>query len=202
VLPTIILAAGYSSRMGSPKALLPDGHGRLFVTRVIASVIEAGLSDIVVVAGDHHREIQQAVASEGFAAKPAIVENPNPARGQLSSLWVGMDEVCRPDTEAIVVTLVDIPMVAPATIAHVVEAWRRTRAPIVRPALGVRRGHPVIFDRTVFDELRQTPLDAGAREVVRAHFSEIVNVPVTDQGCIMDVDTPADYQAIVKPSGN
>lgn len=184
--------------MGSPKALLSDGHGRVFVTRVVASMVEAGLTDIVVVTGQHHSEISHAVQSAGFAVTPKVVRNPDPERGQLSSLWVGMDEVCRPETEAIVVTLVDVPMVAAATISDVVEAWRRTRAPIVRPAVGGRRGHPVIFDRAVFDELRQAPLDAGARVVVRAHLDEIVDVPVTDHGCILDVDTPADYQALVR----
>jgi molybdenum cofactor cytidylyltransferase len=197
VVAAIILSAGYSSRMGSPKALLADGQGRLFVTRVTDSMVQAGLTNLVVVTGDQHDEISRAVHAGSSAVTPKVARNPDPSRGQLSSLWIGMDEVCTPETEAIVVTLVDVPMVAPATIVQVVEAWRRTRAPIVRPAVGVRRGHPVIFDRAVFDELRNAPLDAGARVVVRAHFNEIVDVPVADRGCIMDVDTPEDYQAVI-----
>ena len=79
-----------------------------------------------------------------------------------------------------------------------IAAWRRTRAPIVRPAIGDRHGHPVIFDRAVFDELRLAPLDAGAKSVVRAHEDQILNVPVDDEGCVRDVDTPADYEALRK----
>jgi molybdenum cofactor cytidylyltransferase len=66
----------------------------------------------------------------------------------------------------------------------------------VRPAIGDRHGHPVIFDSRVFSELRQAPLDVGAKAVVRAHATEIVNVPVTDAGCLVDVDTPGDYEAL------
>jgi molybdenum cofactor cytidylyltransferase len=83
-----------------------------------------------------------------------------------------------------------------ATVTAVIDAWRRTRAPIVRPAIGNRHGHPVIFDRAVFEELRTAPLDAGAKSVVRAHEAAIVNVPVDDEGCLRDVDTPADYDAL------
>jgi molybdenum cofactor cytidylyltransferase len=81
----------------------------------------------------------------------------------------------------------------------VVETWQRSRAPIVRPAFGARRGHPVIFDRAVFDELRRAPVELGARAVVSAHYEEIVNVPVEDPGCVVDIDTPDDYQRAVRP---
>ena len=60
-----------------------------------------------------------------------------------------MDAVVNADTEGILVTLVDVPMVAVSTVTRVVTAWQRTRAPIVRPAIGDRHGHPVIFDRAV-----------------------------------------------------
>ena len=91
---------------------------------------------------------------------------------------------------------VDVPMVAVSTVTSVIEAWRRTRAPIVRPAIGDRHGHPVIFDRALFDELRRAPLEAGAKSVVRAHEPDILNVIVDDEGCLTDVDTPEDYRRI------
>jgi molybdenum cofactor cytidylyltransferase len=196
VVAGIILAAGDSTRMGTPKALLRDRDGEIFIRRIVRSMADAGLSTPVVVTGRHHALIVEALSS---APLPAfrVVGNPDPSRGQLSSLWAGMDEACQPETEAIAVTLVDVPLVAPSTIRSVVEAWRRTRAPIVRPAVGVRRGHPVIFDRAVFHELRRAPVDAGARAVLSAHFDEIVNVPVDDLGCIVDVDTPEDYRDLI-----
>ncbi len=199
MLPGIILAGGASRRMGSPKALLHDDRGRPFVARVAGSMMAAGLERVVVVTGDDHESIVASLSAADLPVMPGVVRNPQPARGQLSPLWTAMDEGCLPDAEAIVVTLVDVPMVSPATIRAVVDAWRRSRAPIVRPAVGPRRGHPVVFDRALFAELRSAPVEEGARAVVRAHAHEILDVPVDDPGCILDIDTPADYQAHIHP---
>jgi molybdenum cofactor cytidylyltransferase len=194
----IILAAGSSTRMGSPKALLPDPDGRPFVARLTRTFGAAGVTDIVIVTGIQHDAIVAAVATDRPTTYPSFFNNPKPERGQLSSLWIGLDAAARPEVEAILVTPVDIPMVHPSTIRQVVEAWQMQRAPVVRPAVGVRHGHPVLFDRSLFDELRRAPLDQGARAVVHAYADRIVNVPVEDEGCLVDVDTPADYDALIR----
>jgi molybdenum cofactor cytidylyltransferase len=196
VLSAAILAGGDSTRMRSPKAVLRDVAGVPFVNRIVASFYAAALADVLIVTGRHHEEVAAAVAEFTGPARPRLVRNPDPSRGQLSSLWVALD-ACDPRTEALVVTLVDVPFLAVSTITAVVRAWERTRAPIVRPETNGRRGHPVIFDRAVFDELRQAPLEIGARAVVNAHSSEIVNQPVDDPGCIVDIDTPEEYRAAV-----
>ena len=180
--------------MGFPKALLPAPDGRFFIRRIIDAFAAAGIGDIVVVTGVHHQEI---LGSAGIPASSArFVRNPDPSRGQLSSLWAGMDATIGPATEALLVTLVDVPMIEARTISAVIEAWRRTGAPIVRPALGDRHGHPVLFDRSLFVELREAPLDGGAKTVVRRHAARIVNVTVADEGSLIDVDTPADFDAL------
>ena len=181
--------------MGAPKALLTDPDGRFFVLRIVSAMHDAGIGDIVVVTGKHHDEIAEAI---GATAGVRVARNPDPSRGQLSSLHRGMDEVVEPHTAAIVVTLVDVPMARSSTIAAVVDGWIETDAPIVRPRMGERRGHPVLFDRRVFQELRQAPLADGARAVLRAHRAEIVEVEVDDPGCIVDVDTPAEYDALIR----
>jgi molybdenum cofactor cytidylyltransferase len=84
------------------------------------------------------------------------------------------------------------------TVAAVIDQWRRSRAPIVRPAIGDTHGHPVLFDRVLFDELRRAPQSVGAKAVVRAHEREIVNVQVSDEGCVVDFDTPLDYERYLK----
>ena len=134
---------------------------------------------LVVVTGRDHEALVKVMSRAHV--KPLIVHNVDPARGQLSSLWVGMDAVVNADTEGILVTLVDVPMVAASTVTRVVTAWQRTRAPIVRPAIGDRHGHPVIFDSSVLDSLRGAPVDAGAKTVVRAHERDLLNVPVDDE---------------------
>ena len=107
-----------------------------------------------------------------------------------------MDAVVQEDTEALLVTLVDVPMLSAATVAGVIDAWRGSRAPIVRPAVGTRHGHPVLFDRSLFAELREAPLDGGAKTVVRRHETRILHVVPPDEGCLQDVDTPEDYKAL------
>lgn len=192
----IILAAGDSMRMGRPKALLADPDGRPFVARLVRTFVESGCPTIVVVTGRDHGAIAAALAADRLPVDPVVVNNPEPSRGQLSSLWIGLDAAQAPDVEAALVTLVDVPMVSPSTVRRVVDAWRQSRAPIVRPAIGDRHGHPVLFDRSVFDELRRAPLAEGAKAVVRAHADRVVNVPVDDEGCLMDVDTPDEYEAM------
>jgi molybdenum cofactor cytidylyltransferase len=197
MLATIILAAGDSTRMGRPKALLPDPDGRPFVARLVRSFTAAGIDRAVVVTGSQHEAIVKATIADCPPILADCVRNPDPSRGQLSSLWVGLDAVESPDLDGVLVTPVDIPMIRSATSRLVVEAWTRTRAPIVRPAVGDRHGHPVLFDRIVFDALRHAPLSEGARVVVHAYADQLVNVEVDDDRCLVDVDTPADYETVI-----
>ncbi|OFW02436.1 MAG: hypothetical protein A3I61_13315 [Acidobacteria bacterium RIFCSPLOWO2_02_FULL_68_18] len=196
MVAAIILAAGASTRMGRPKALLADPDGRPFVARLARTFVEAGVRDVVVVTGRDHAVVADALVADRLPVRVVVVNNPDPSRGQLSSLWVGLDAASEPTVEAVLVTLVDVPMVSPSTVRAVVAAWRGSHAPIVRPAVGDRHGHPVLFDRAVFDELRRTPLGEGAKALLRAHADRVVNVPVDDEGCLVDVDTPADYEAM------
>jgi len=197
MLASIILAAGDSTRMGRPKALLPDPDGRPFVARLVRTFAAAGLHDIVVVTGSLHGAIAEAIAADQPPVAPNLVNNPQPALGQVSSLWIGLDAAARPGVEGVLMTLVDIPLVRASTIQKVIDEWTRSRAPIVRPAVGDRHGHPVLFDRLLFDALRHAPITEGARVVVHANADRIVNVQVDDEGCLLDVDTPADYHALI-----
>lgn len=196
MVPAVILAAGASRRMGSDKALLVAPGGGFFVSRIVRAFTDAGISDVVIVTGHHHETLAAALDSEAFEIRPRLVRNPDPSRGQLSSLWTGMDAVVGASTPGLLVTLVDVPLIEPAVIARVVAMWRTTSAPIVRPADGDRHGHPVLFDRAVFAQLRAAPLEAGAKAVVRAHADRLVNVPVDSDGCLIDIDTPEDYRKL------
>jgi len=184
--------------MGFPKALLPTSDGRPFVVRIVSTLRDAGVADLVVVTGRDHDAVVDALRQGELASMPTVARNPDPSRGQLSSIWVGMDAVVDTATEGLLITLVDVPTVALTTVSAVIDAWRRSRRPIVRPAIGDRHGHPVIFDRVLFDELRRAPIDAGAKTVVRAHERDILNVTVDDEGCLTDVDTPEDYRKLRK----
>lgn len=193
MIRAVILAAGQSSRMGQPKAALPVGDGGpTFAAAVVATLQAAGVAEVIVVAGAH---LEAVTASVHGLAGVRVVHNAGWRAGQLSSLVTGLDAADAPDLAGVLVTLVDIPRVRPATVAALVQAWRRSRAPIVRPAIGARHGHPVIFDRFTFADLRAAPLDIGAKAVIGAWRDRVLNVPTDDPGVLVDVDTPQDYDA-------
>jgi molybdenum cofactor cytidylyltransferase len=190
----IILAAGQSSRMGRPKAgLLVAEGGPTFAAAIVGTLQAAGLADVIVVAGAHPSEVAESV--RGLAGVQ-VVQNPQWAAGQLSSLLAGLDAVETPDLEAVLVTLVDIPLVRRATVEALLAAWRESRAPIVRPAIGARHGHPVIFDRVTFDDLRAAPATVGAKAVIAVWQARMFNLPCDDAGALLDVDTPQEYDAL------
>ena len=196
----IVLAAGASSRMGQAKAALPLGQtGETVVARVVRTLLEGGVPNVVVVAGAHIDAVRAAMPRHESRAR--VVEHLGWEQGQLSSLLAGLDAIDDPLIEAAVVTLVDVPLVRSSTVAEVIAAWRRTRAPIVRPAEGNRHGHPVIFDRSIFADLRSADPNTGAKAVFAIHRERIINVEVNDEGAFKDIDTPPDYNEVLRADG-
>lgn len=193
MLPAIVLSGGASSRMGRPKALLPIPNTTdVFLTRLVRTLKEAGVEDVVVVAGSDAPAIGAFMEHEMPDVRLLI--NPDPSQGQLSSLLIALSVVDRPGVRGILVALVDHPLVARETVRAVIDAFDRSRAAIVRPARHGRHGHPVLFDRRTFDALRHADLGQGAKEVVHAYARELVDVDVTDEGVFTDIDTPEEYE--------
>jgi molybdenum cofactor cytidylyltransferase len=145
VIPAIVLAAGRSSRMGRAKATLPAGDGHTFLTRIVRTFLDADVDDVIIVVGHDADAIAASFSESGLPAR--FVVNRDYDRGQLSSLLAGLDVIDRPGVTAVLVTLVDVPLVSPATVRAVIDSYRRTRAPIVRPTSGARNGHPLLIDR-------------------------------------------------------
>ena len=192
IVPGIVLAAGRSRRMGRAKALLPLGpRGETFVSRIARTLRAGGAADVVVVVGGSGPQVERALRQE--ALPPRVAVNRTPDRGQLSSVQVGLRAVDRPGVGGVLVTLVDVPLVSADTVRALLAVHDATRAPVVRPARGGRHGHPVLFDRSVFDELRAAT--RSAKEVVSAHLRESIAVPIAEDGPFRDIDTPADYAA-------
>jgi molybdenum cofactor cytidylyltransferase len=197
VIPGVLLAAGKSSRMGRPKALLPIGMtGETFLDRITRTLIDGGIEDIVVVVGADAEAIRSGARNTPGVR---IVDNPDYERGQLTSLLAGLRAIDAPHVSAVLVTLIDVPLFIASTVRALVNAHRERGAAIVRPVSGDRHGHPVIFDRSLFDELRNADLSQGAKQIVRAYASDIVEVPVADEGAFTDIDTPKDYERFIGP---
>jgi CTP:molybdopterin cytidylyltransferase MocA len=198
IVPGVVLAAGRSRRMGRAKALLPTAlPGQTFISRIVDELRMGGVDDVVVVVGPDGPRIGPALAN--LNPPPRSVVNPHPDAGQLSSLLVGLRAISRPGVGGMLVTLVDVPLIDAATVRALLDAHQRTGAPIVRPSHRndpARHGHPVIFGRSVFDELQRADPHLGAKPVVRAHIDDAVEVPVTADGPFLDVDTPEAYERV------
>ncbi len=193
----IVLAAGASTRMGRAKAALPLGTtGETVVSRVVKTLLEGGVPSVVVVAGAHIDAVHAAMPRHETRAR--VIEHLGWQQGQLSSLLAGLAAIDTPLLEGALVTLVDVPLVKSSTVAAVIEAWRRTRAPIVRPVTGERHGHPVIFDRLIFEDLRKADPAIGAKAVFSAYKDRIVYVEVQDPGAFEDIDTPEEYKKLAE----
>lgn len=187
-LEAILLAAGESRRMGFPKPLLKIGN-QTFVEKLARAMLSAA-DRLIVVVGAHGDRVRPAIPRD---PRITVVENPEWLRGQLSSIKAGLRSL-DPGDEAVIVHLTDHPTVTAATFAAVADAWRASRKPIVIARHGGRRGHPVLFDRSVFAELLAAPEDQGARAVVNADPARVHYVEVNDPGITLDLDTPEDLE--------
>jgi molybdenum cofactor cytidylyltransferase len=202
VIPGIILAAGLSKRMGTPKALLSAGAGRdgpTFVRLLAHTLLDGGVTDVLVVGRLDDEALQREVDSLGASVR--FVPNDRADTGQLSSVVAGLNAADRPGVRGILVTPVDAPFVRSSTIRALIATTSAAHPPVVRPAYHGRHGHPVIFSRAVFDELRRADPSIGAKAVVHAHTADVVNLEVDDPGVLADIDTPEDYERIIKDFG-
>jgi len=192
MISAILLAAGESRRMGSPKALL-HYQGQTFVERICAAFLTAGVDELIIVLGARAEEIGRALPSH-----PALrsVVNSRYSQGQLSSLMVGIGALS-PESEAAIVNLVDHPLVSSETITAVLDSFRAAPLPIVIASYQGKRGHPVLFSSQVYGEILAAPLDQGAKVVVRKDPARVREVPLDDPGILADIDTPEDYARFV-----
>jgi molybdenum cofactor cytidylyltransferase len=182
----ILLAAGEARRMGYPKPLLPIGT-RTYLAHT-ADVMLSAMDSVIVVVGAHRERVRAAVPRH---ARVMIVENPRYERGQLSSLKAALALVPA-DTDAVIVHLADHPTVTLETFRGVIHEYARTGQPVVIARYQGRRGHPVLFGRTLFKELMAASEDLGARMVVNADTTRVAYLDVTDPGVVLDLDSPDD----------
>jgi molybdenum cofactor cytidylyltransferase len=127
-----------------------------------------------------------------------VLRNPDYRLGQLSSLQVALRFLEDHNTEAVLVCLVDHPAMTKPVVRTLLQRFRATAAPILIPTHQGRRGHPVLFSRRVFQELLEAPLQEGARFVVRRHEREVEFVETDDEGILLDIDRPDDYESLQK----
>jgi molybdenum cofactor cytidylyltransferase len=194
----VILAAGESSRMGVDKSLLPwppasSGQAQTKETFLSATIHSLSLSTdfILVVAGKN----ESAIAPVAYAEGASIIVNPDPDRGQFSSLQVGLHEVLNRGRDAAMITLVDRPPARSNTIQILREAFEAAGNDTwaLVPEFSGQHGHPYIAGRELIEAFLQAPATATARDIEHAHQSHIVYVRVDDPFVALNVNTQDDY---------
>jgi molybdenum cofactor cytidylyltransferase len=202
----VILAAGESSRMGRDKALLPWPLQPAGSTAGSATATDTFLSAAIRLFFSHVDVVLVVVGKNEAALSPVVyangaslVINPDPARGQFSSLRVGLREVLNRGRDAAMVTLVDRPAVRVETLALLEAAFERAaihRKWAAIPEYQGKHGHPILAGREMLEAFLRAPETSNARDVEHANQSEIEYVPVDDSLVAVNVDTPEQYASL------
>jgi len=192
MLAAVILSGGASSRMGSPKALLPY-QGRPFLEHLLEVVQNPKIGVRRVVLGAHAEPITRAIDLD----PDEIVINHEWEKGQLSSIQAGLRSLPR-GTDGMVLCLIDHPLISAKLVDALIDQFYATRAPIVLPMFEGKRGHPVIFSETLYEELHRAPADVGARSVVWAHAKEISELATVEEGCILNLNDPGTLDRVIR----
>ena len=195
MLAAVILSGGASSRMGSPKALLPY-QGRPFLDHLLEATRHPKISLRRVVLGPHAEPIAKAINLHA----DEIVINPDWEKGQLTSIHAALKSLPA-GLDGIVLCLVDHPLISAALVGDLIAAFYESHAPIVSPVYMGRRGHPVIFSARLFPELLAAQLDVGARSVVWAHRAEVHEFPTNEEGCVLNLNDPEAFTRLSSPLG-
>jgi molybdenum cofactor cytidylyltransferase len=195
MLAAVILSGGASSRMGSPKALLPY-QGRPFLEHLLEVTRHPKIGVRRVVLGAHAEPITQAVELQAGEA----VVNEEWEKGQLSSIQAALRSLPA-GTDGILMCLVDHPLISSALVDGLIEQFYATRALVVVPVFEGRRGHPVIFSAAVYEELEKAPQELGARSVVWTHRGEVSEYVTLEEGCVVNLNDPDAFARLSQSMG-
>jgi molybdenum cofactor cytidylyltransferase len=191
MIAAIILAAGQSKRMGQNKMLLPFGRSTVIET-IVSEIIAAEVNDIVVVTGHERNNVEAALSN--FPAR--CVFNPNYAASEMIvSIQVGLTALSD-QTQAALIVLGDQPRIQRDVVRRVVAAY--TPNVVVIPSYQHRRGHPILIDRVLWDEVLSLPAKSTLRDFIRAHANKLRYVEVDSNSVISDIDTLEDYQEAIQ----
>lgn len=188
----LILAAGESSRMNYPKALLKLGE-ETFAELIARKMRECGIGPCFLIAGSHSKELKESLSGK---AEFKLVENPRFKEGQISSLKVGLKQVPLKST-AVLVWPVDQPLVKAETVQKILSAFQEQRRPVTIPVRQAKRGHPVVYDAEAVRTILSLDATHTAKDLQAIYANKITFVEVEDPGVLIDIDTPEDYQKYV-----
>ncbi len=189
MIAAVVLAAGSSRRMGSPKLILPWGATTV-IGQVVKVLAQAGLGEIVVVTGGARQQVESALA--GLPARPVFNSRYEDDHMALS-LQAGLAALS-PMTTAALVALGDQPQIEISVVERLLAVYQEYQPPLVIPSFGMRRGHPWIVARPLWADIMTLEPPTTLRDFVHAHAEHIHYVAVESDTIIRDLDTPDDYR--------
>ncbi len=201
----LILAAGESARMGRDKALLPwpppvSGQAPSTETFLSAAIRSLSLATefVLVVVGNN----EAALAPIIFAHGASLVVNPDPSRGQFSSLQIGLHEVLNHGRDAAMVTLVDRPPVRTATIQTLRDAFEAAGQNVwaIVPEFSGKHGHPYLVGREMIEAFLRVPVTSTARDIEHQHHEHMQYFRVDDPLVALNINTPEEYAGLLRSS--
>ncbi|HEY5028203.1 MAG TPA: NTP transferase domain-containing protein [Candidatus Angelobacter sp.] len=189
-ISAVVLAAGISRRMGTPKQLLSIG-GETILERTLKSVRASNVSEIVLVLGHAAESVEREISTERLK----IVRNLDYEQGMGTSLRTGLAAV---DTKlsAALIVLADQPFVRAETLNQLIACHQESKWQIIIPTYNGFRGNPVLLDRSVFQEVQGLNGDVGCRAIFGDHTENILKLPVDDPGILLDIDSRDDFEKL------
>lgn len=178
--------------MGFHKALLKIGK-KTFLQQIVEILSNQNIKHNYIVLGAQAEEIRPSI--EGLPVN--VIINEHWQEGQLSSLIAGLDVLDENKSDGVLVWPVDHPLVPGSVVRKLIEAFDRELDKIIIPTYGGKRGHPVIFPRQLFKDIRSAPIERGARVVVHHHADRITEIETDEEAVTINIDTPADYKKYV-----
>jgi molybdenum cofactor cytidylyltransferase len=186
----VILAAGGSARFGSPKQLA-RWRGKTFIEQAVDTALASSARPVVVVLGAEVERCRAALADRPVE----VVVNDTWMQGQSTSMQAGLAALPA-NIGGAVFFLVDLPGVAADLIDRLLQRHRETLAPLVWPEFAGRRGNPILFDRSLFSELRQVRGDTGGKPVLLRYQDRAERVVVSDKSILQDFDRAESLAAL------
>lgn len=186
----IILAAGKSTRMGHPKALVKFNGGS-FLQTIMKNFNQAGVEDIVVVLGHDSETIAEKLR---LPDKPLVI-NENYEMGQFSSFQTGIRALSK-HTTGVFLALVDQPQIGAEVIRSLLASFLANPDRILIPTYRGHRGHPTVFPGRLFEEIRTAPATISARDILTDHQADILELEVQDESILWNINTKSDLQQI------
>jgi len=184
----ILLAAGKSERMGENKLLLPLGR-KLIIQHTLDNLMGSQAQQIIVVLGSKASEIKEAIGMRNVTT----VLNPDYERGMSTSFSTGL-KLLNKQVKFVLVALGDQPLIATHTYDHLITAAINSSHGLIVPTYHGKRGNPIAVSTIYEDVLLRQSGDIGGRELLRVYQADVLEVPVEDEGIIININTQDEYR--------